>query len=495
MRQTPMLKPIPQLRRGAWLSGTRAWLIGLGLVAVLLVGLIARDTVFAQPAAVAIRTATADRGTVTSVVSGTGPLLPAGRMNVSFKQTGILTEVDVKVGDKVTTGQLLARIDSTTQQAALAQAQASLATAQANLQATQSPVTTAQIAQLQHQLSAAQQNYNDTVASVNATNQADAATVAIDQAKVNADCPNGAQCSQEQAQFANDKIKQNNDLISGQSRINSASQQITSARDNLAVQTQVKPNALASSQAQVAAAQAQVQAAQVALNQTTLSAPTSGVVISINGVPGETAGGGTAQAPGSLAPQPSSSTGSSGGSGFMVIDDNSSFVAVMPFAETDAARLAANQTTALTFDAIPNLTISGHVLSISPSATVVSNVVDYYVSFVLNRTDPRLREGMTANASITVAQADNAVRVPNAAVRTTGGTTMVTVLSKGQQVPTEVITGVVGDTYTEIKAGLNERDTVVLPALRTTTGSGNSNNLVRGGGGFGGGGVIRGGGG
>jgi HlyD family secretion protein len=495
MRQAPTLKPLPQFRRSAWLSGTRAWLIGLGLVAVLLVGLIARDTVFAQPAAVAIRTATADRGTVTSVVSGTGSLLPAGRMNVSFKQTGVLTEVDVKVGDKVTTGQVLARIDSTTQQAALAQAQASLASAQANLQTTQSPLTSAQVAQLQHQVSNAQQSYNDTVASVNATNQADAATVASDQAKVNVDCPSGAQCSQEQAQLANDKTKQNADAISGQSRINSAAQQITSARDNLAVQTQVKPNALASGQAQVASAQAQLSAAQVALNQTILTAPTSGVVISINGVPGETAGGGTAQSPGSLAPQPSSGGTGGASSGFMVIDDTSSFVAVMPFAETDAARLAANQTTAFTFDAIPNLTISGHVLSISPSATVVSNVVDYYVSFVLNRTDPRLREGMTANASVTVAQADNAVRVPNAAVRTTGGTTMVTVLSRGQQVPTEVITGVIGDTYTEIKAGLNDGDTVVLPALRTTTGTGNGSNLVRGGGGFGGGGVIRGGGG
>ena len=129
--------------------------------------------------------------------------------------------------------------------------------------------------------------------------------------------------------------------------------------------------------------------------------------------------------------------------------------------------------------------------------TVVSNVVDYYVTFVLNRTDPRLREGMTANASVTVAQADNAVRVPNAAVRTTGGTSMVTVLSKGQQVPTEVITGVVGDTYTEIKAGLNEGDIVVLPTLRASAGATtNGGALVRGGGGgFGGGGVVRGGGG
>jgi multidrug efflux pump subunit AcrA (membrane-fusion protein) len=497
MRQTPTLKPLPQLRRRAWLTGTRAWLVGLGLVAVLLVALIARDTVFAQPAAVAIRTATADRGTVTSVVSGTGSLLPAGRMNVNFKVAGTLTEVDVKVGDKVAAGAVLARLDSTSQQAALAQAQASLASAQANLQAAQSPVTAAQLAQLQHQLSAAQQNYNDTVASVNAQNQADATTIANDQARVNADCPNGAQCSQDRAQLSNDTTKQTMDAISGQSRINSAVQQITSSRDNLTVQTQVKPNSVAAAQAQVASAQAQVQAAQLTLNETTLTSPTSGVIVSINGVPGESVAGGgtgaTAQAPGTLAPQPSSSSAAS--SGFMMIDDNSSYVAVMPFAETDAARLAANQTTALTFDAIPGLTISGHVLGISPSATIVSNVVDYYVSFVLNRTDPRLRAGMTANASITVAQADNAVRVPNAAVHTQGGTTMVTVLSNGQQVATEVVTGVVGDTYTEIKAGLNEGDRVVLPALRTPGTTGTGGNLIRGGGGgFGGGGVVRGGG-
>lgn len=499
MRQ-PTLKPLPVPARAGWLSGTRAWLIGLGLVAVLLAGFIAHDTVFAQPAATPIRTATADVGTVQSIVSGTGSLEPAGRMNVNFKTAGTLTEVDVKVGDKVTTGQVLARIDGSTQQASLAQAQASLASAQANLQSVQSPLTGAQLAQLQHQVTAAQENYSNTVASVNAQNQADATTVANDQAKVNADCPNGPTCSQDQAQLSNDRTKQNMDAISGQGRINSASQQITSSRDNLNVQSQVKPNSLAAAQAQLASAQAQLQAAQLAANQTTLTAPTSGVVISINGVPGEAVAGGgsgsTAQAPGTIAPQPTSgsSAGGSSASAFIVIDDNSSLVAVMPFAETDAAKLANNQTAALTFDAIPNLTITGHVLAISPTATVVSNVVDYYVSFVLNRSDPRLREGMTVNAAVTVAEADNAVRVPNAAVHTTGGTTMVTVLSNGQQVPTEVVPGVVGDTYTEIKAGLNAGDKVVLPSLRTGTTTGST---FRGGGlgGLGGGGFRAGGGG
>jgi multidrug efflux pump subunit AcrA (membrane-fusion protein) len=503
MRPLPTLKTIPIPRRAGWLTGSRAWLIGLGLVAVLLVGLIARDTVFAQPAAVAIRTVTADRGSVTSVVSGTGSLAPAGRMNVNFKTAGTLTEVDVKVGDRVTNGQLLARLDATTQQAAVAQAQASVASAQANLQSVQAPLTAAQLAQMQHQLSAAQQNYNDTVASVNAQNQADANTVAADQAKVNANCPLGPTCSQDQAQLANDKSKQNSDAISGRSRVNSASQQITSARDNLAVQSQVKPNQLASAQAQLASAQAQLQAAQTALNQTVLTAPMSGVVTSINGVPGESVSGGgsgtTAQAPGSLAPQPSSgSSGSGSTSGFMVIDNTSTLVAVMPFPEMDAAKLALNQPAALTFDAISGLTISGHVLSISPTATVVSNVVDYYVSFVLNLTDPRLREGMTVNAAVTVAEADNAVRVPNAAVHTQGGATTVTVLANGQQVATEIVTGIVGDTYTEIKAGLNPGARVVLPALRASATGGTGGNGFRGGGlgggGLGGGGIVKGGG-
>src|SRR5438876_11235938 len=98
MRQAPTLKPLPQFRRNAWLTGTRAWLAGLALVAVLLVGLIARDTVLPKPAGAAIRTATADPGTVTPVVSGPDSLVPAGRMSVNFKVARTLSEADVRVG-------------------------------------------------------------------------------------------------------------------------------------------------------------------------------------------------------------------------------------------------------------------------------------------------------------------------------------------------------------------------------------------------------------
>lgn len=63
----------------------------------------------------------------------------------------------------------------------------------------------------------------------------------------------------------------------------------------------------------------------------------------------------------------------------------------------------------------------------------------------------------------------------------------VLVYSGGQQVSTEVETGLVGDTLTEIKGGLNEGDQIVLPTVRLSNSQrGNT---------FGGGGIRVGGGG
>ena len=557
MRQTT-IKSLPRPVPRPLLTGSRAWIIALGLLALVLLALIGRDTILARPAAAPLRLATVSRGTVKAQVSGTGSLVPAGQENVNFRVAGQITEIDIRVGDRVAAGQLLARLDSTSQQSSLNQAQASLASAQASLQAASTPLTAAQVAQLQHAVAAAQQNYTDTVnsvgwqnqqdaftlqtdqqnyadtvASVNAQNQVDATAVqndgtqlSIDQAKFSSDgCTSGSTTptcqsdqtaiTRDQSQLAADQSRQHLDAISGQSRVNQAAAQITaaqqhqasdqasgqarinqaaaqvtSAQDNLAVQTESRPNSIASARAQVASAQAQVQAAQLALNETTLTAPAGGVVASINGEVGETApngGGATAQAPGSTAPQPSSS-GSSGSGAFVVLTDTSSYQAVIPFAETDGARLQPDQEASLTFDAVPNLTISGHVLRVGPSATVASSVVTYYATFVLNHSDPRLKSGMTANVSVTVAQASNALLVPNAALQTVNGTPTVSVYRGGQQVSTEVETGLAGDTTTEIKGGLNEGDQVVLPTPRTSGTSRNGGNSF-------GGGPIRGGGG
>lgn len=538
-----------------FLKNTRIVVAGLAIIALVLSGLIYRDVfVPAKNAASALNLQTVARRTVTSSVTGTGNVEPQAQANVNFKVAGTLTEIDVRVGDHVSSGQKLAAIDSTSQQVGVSNAQANIATAQANLQAAQTPLTQNQITQLQNAVNNAQQSYNDTVAQVNLTNTTDANQVAADQnqlaidqqaltfnatyqtdlqnlnnakialqnaittfnvdgcqsqtyatytpkcmtdfnavsaaqttvntnqAKVNLDT---AQVTADQNKLAADLIKQQNDGVSGQRSINQAAASLTSARDQLRTQTETKPNQIASAQAQLASAQAALQTAQQNLGYTTLTAPMDGQVNSINGVVGEAAGAGggvTAQSPGSQAPLPTNAASTA----FMVIGNTGAMDVVIPFAESDASRIAADQDAQVTFDAVSNVSITGKVLALASSATTSNGVVNYYVTVRLSQTNPSLKQGMTANATVVVSRATNAITVPNLAITRSAGQAFVNVYASGQQQLTPIETGVVGDQFTEVISGLTGTEQIVMPTLKV-----NSGGTTRGQGGPGGGGAVR----
>jgi len=532
------------------LKNTRLVVAALAAIALVLGGLIYRDVfVGTKNTSNSVNLYTVARRTVTASVTGTGNLVPMQQANVSFKVGGTLTEIDVRVGDHVAAGQVLARIDPTPEQNALASAQANLAIAQANLQTAETPLTASQITQLRDNVANAQQQYNDTVAQVNATNTQDATQVTADQnqlttdqqtltfnaayqaakqnlttdqtalqaaitqfdadgcktqtypysgpcvadftavsaaqSKVNADevAVSGytVQINADQTKLNQDTAKQLADASSGQRSVNQASASLTSAQDNVNTQTESKPNQILSAQAQVASAQAAVQTAQQNLANTTLVAPMEGVVNSINGVVGETAitgSGTTAEAPGTQAPLPASGASSA----FMVIGNVSAMEVVIPFAESDASRLAFNQDTMVTFDAVPNLAISGHVVAVASSATVQSGVVNYYATVALNQTNPALKQDMTTNATVTVSKAANAIVVPNLSITRLGGQAYVNVYVSGKEVQTMIQTGVVGDQFTEVTGGLNEGAQVVIPTLRVSSGSSGGSRFGGGGG-------------
>ena len=535
-----------------FLNRTRLVVAGLAIVALVLGTLIYRDMfVPSRNTGSSLNLYTVARRTVTSTITGSGNLEPQSQSNVNFKVAGTLTEIDVHVGDHVTAGQTLARIDASSEQNAVAQAQANLATAQANLQAVETPLTQNQITQLQDNVATAQQTYNDTVAQVSLTDTQDANLVTADQNQLTVDqqaltfnaiyqaavqklaadkttlqaaittfntdgCQSqqyatysatcladfnavsaaqtavnadqltvntqAAQVNADQAKLNADTARQQTDKVNGQRSINQAAASLTSAQDQLKTQTEAKPNQIASAQAQLQSAQAALQTAQQNLAYTTLVAPMDGEVNSINGVVGETAspgGGTTAEAPGSQAPLPTSAASSA----FMVIGNISGLEVVIPFAEADASRLAFNQDAQVTFDAVPNLTISGHVIAVASAATVTSGVVNYYATVVLNQTDKSLKQGMTANATVIVARSANALVVPNLAITHSGGQAYVNVYSGGQQAQTAVETGVVGDQFTEVTGGVNEGEQIVLPTVRAATGSGNNGGRFGGGGG------------
>ena len=540
------------------LKNPRILVAGLAALVLVLGSLIYRDVfVPTKNAASTLNLYTVARRTVTSSVIGTGSLVPMTQRNVSFRVSGTLSEIDVHVGDHVSAGQVLARIDATAEQQALAAAQANLQVAQANLQAVQRPLTSAEIAQLQHAYQTAVQTYNDTVASVNLANAQDASQVSADQAQLSADqqaltfnatyqadlqalnaakanlsaaiavfdadgcksqtypysgvcvtdfatvssdqltvstdqsainaTPAVMQMNTDQTKLNTDLTKQQSDRTNGQHSINAAAASVTNAKDQLATQTQAKPNQIASAQAQVTSAQASVQAAQQNLDATTLVAPIAGNVNSINGVVGDGVGPGagvTPEAPGTEAPLPS--TGASSSS-FMVIGNDSAMVTVVPFAESDASKIAYNQDVTITFDALPNVTVNGKVIAVAGSPVVTSGVVNYYATISLDQTDKNLKEGMTSNATVVVSTATNAIVVPNLAITRLGGQAYVNVYVNGQEVQTGIETGIVGDQYTEVTSGLNPGMQVVIPALRVPS-SGTTNRSTGGGVRFGGGG-------
>ena len=302
--------------------------------------------------------------------------------------------------------------------------------------------------------------------------------VTLAQNKVNTDT---SQVTADQNKLNADTAKQQADTVSGQRSVNQAAASLTSAQDNLKTQTESRPNQIASARAAVQSAQAGLQTAQQNLANTTLVSPMDGEVNSIDGVVGENVApgaGATPEAPGSQAPLPTTAASNA----FMVIGNMSGLEVVAPFAESDASRLAVNQDASVTFDAVPNLTISGHILAVASAATTTSGVVNYYATIALNQTNKALKQGMTANATVTVSKVTNAITVPNLAITHTAGQAYVYVYAGGQQVQTPIETGVVGDQFTEVTGGLNDGEQIVIPTVRVNSGTGNNR-------GFGGGGA------
>jgi HlyD family secretion protein len=300
-----------------------------------------------------------------------------------------------------------------------------------------------------------------------------------------------------QAQVNGDQAKLNADA----GQVQSTGNAVTNATDSYNSQAANRPATLQMESAQVAAAQSQVNTAQTNLDAATLVAPVDGVITAVNAQVGDSVAANTgssgSEAPGSTALLPSSGSGSGAGaaSSFMTEVGTTSYQTVVAFAESDAAKVAAGQVGQVTFDAISGLTIPVHVLAVAGAATVVSNVVNYYVTLALDSSDKRLRPGMTTNATVITAEADNVLTVQNSAIVKRGAQAFVTLLQSGKRVIVAVTVGVVGSTTSEITSGLKDGDTVVLPTLGTGSSSSLTNRGTgRFGGGGGGGGVIVGGG-
>ncbi|WP_344873724.1 efflux RND transporter periplasmic adaptor subunit [Allokutzneria multivorans] len=116
----------------------RAVLINVVLILIVLVaGFFAVRLLFPGQSAqgAAPRTVPVSTGSVSATVSAAGTVQSASTVGVNFGTSGTVKKISVKVGDKVSAGQELARLDATALQSKVDQAAASLDAAQASLNA------------------------------------------------------------------------------------------------------------------------------------------------------------------------------------------------------------------------------------------------------------------------------------------------------------------------------------------------------------------------
>ncbi|MEF8699751.1 MAG: efflux RND transporter periplasmic adaptor subunit [Candidatus Accumulibacter sp. UW20] len=155
-----------------------------------------------------------------------------------------------------------------------------------------------------------------------------------------------------------------------------------------------------SNEAQLAQAKAAAEKDQVNLHYTTIRSPVSGIVIDRVVDLGQTVAA-SLQTPTLI----------------KIAQDLSEMRIDSSFAEADIGSIREGQKVRFTVDAFPDRTFQGQVQQIRLNPTTQQNVVTYNVRVSLSNPDQILLPGMTAYVSIAVASRDDALLVPNAALR------------------------------------------------------------------------------
>lgn len=468
-----------------------------------------------------IQTGFATKQDLKETVLATGQVVSGTDLDLSFQASGIVRRVLVKEGDKVNAGQTIAYLDQSAGIASLVTAKGALAQAQANYDKLLAGTASEDIRIAQNSVDSAEQDlnneYNEAVNTLNNAYikiynahtfitklQQDYFTASdqqgikvsenrdvigkgdtsikggIDAIKSGADKENIENAIfyaithlnnvssalkiirdtvDDAGYYSKVLIADKSSIDTFRANINSALSDITTSQNSIAsgkVALQKAENSLAQKtalprqpdidfqKAQILSAQGQVDSAQAILSNTLIIAPTSGTITQIDIKAGEHA---TALAR------------------IMILQDIGNMHAEADVSEANIASLEIGQTIDYTLDALgPDKHFLGKVLTINPSSTIVSGVVNYKVKGSLDNIE-KIKPGMTANMTILVAKKDNVLAVPSTSVINKNDKNYVRVIEDKKKKSfreIEVQTGLRGDGgLVEIISGLNEGQEIV----------------------------------
>jgi HlyD family secretion protein len=358
------------------------------------------------------------RGQLVQSVTATGTVSAVNTVSVGSQVSGTISQLFVDYNSKVKVGQVLARIEPSTFQAtvdrdkaqlAQAQSQAASSRAAALAAGSNASASNAGVSQAQANYASAQANVISAQAQIAKAQAAlDVAQLTVNrdkqligngyiaQSTVDSDASNLAAAK---AGLAAAKITaQQAQLAATASQAQLSAQGATAQGSGETTQAQVA--AADANEAAVRAAQAQLTSDQINLDRTVITSPVNGTVISRAVSVGQTVAS-SFQTP----------------TLFSIAEDLTKMELDLAVGEPDMGSIKTGEAIDFTVLAYPNDTFHATVAQVRKNPTTVNNVVTYDIVAYVNNGDGRLFPGMTANASIHVAKAANALIVPLAALQ------------------------------------------------------------------------------
>lgn len=202
-----------------------------------------------------------------------------------------------------------------------------------------------------------------------------------------------------------------------------------------------RSEAVARANASIVQTQARLDRIDSTIADRTLTAPFTGVITSIDILPGETVG---------TTP-------------IVTLLAKSTFDVKARIPEIDVSKLAVGQSVEMMFDARISEIVTGIVTFISPQATIIDGVAYYEATIAFTNTPTWMREGLNADIDIIVSETTDGLRIPKRFVTKTTTGHAVLLRQNGTTATTTVEIVFEGNDGFMVVTGLTEGDTLVAP--------------------------------
>ena len=357
------------------------------------------------------------------MIKASGSVVPIQTVNVSPKVSGRLVELLVEQGDKVTQGQILARMDDANIQAQLAEARANLDASQANLEKLRNGSRTEDVAAAKARVESAQARAN----------------LSRSRLERNRDLA-------KQGAITRDRL----DELEADFRANTGTLRDTQMQLQQ-LQNGARREDIAQAEAQVAQSQARLKNIEVQQSDTVIRSPLNGIITQ------KYATVGAFVTPTTTASTTSSATSTS----IVAVADGLEILAKVP--EVDIGQIAVNQSVEVVADAYPDRIFQGKVRLIAPEAVLEQNVTSFQIRIKLETGQTELQSGMNTNLTFIGRQIDNALVVPTVAITTENGQTGLLIPDRNNQSQFRAVTiGSTIDNKTQILKGIQAGERVFI---------------------------------